>query len=100
MRYRLHRDSLTLGNIDGEYYDTHLIRSLDDFFQSVNDEEIDNFIDDGMVGVLLLSVKGPYYGGRILRINDVADKDSMLEFTILHQLPTKMYLTFTGRMKG
>lgn len=36
----------------------------------------------------------------VLRINDVADKDSMLEFAIVEQQYDILKLSFLGRMKG
>lgn len=80
-------------NVSNEYRDTHIIPSLHTFFNLVVNDggNINDYIDNGVY---------PGMFRNVLRINDVADENCMVEFTVRNIVNNVYYLDFIGRMKG
>lgn len=76
------------------YLKEHIIKSLDSYFGNTSDERItDDISQEGYV-----TSTGEDYP--LLRINDLADDNAMLEFAVIGQQYDVLKLSFLGRMKG
>lgn len=80
-----------LGN---EYLENNILQSLNKYFENSDNDRIYSDIEpDGYV---------TDYGNKypLLRINDVANSDAMLEFAVMGQMYDVLNLSYVGRMKG
>lgn len=90
MRYALRNQEKIAAAYSPEYLQQHLIASLDNFFRTVD--------EDAIMEYWRINEFHSLYP--ILRINDTADKDCMLEFAIIGRQYDVLKLAFMGRMKG
>lgn len=94
MRYALRKQDKIASVFGHDYLKNHIIQSLDSFFA--------NSDDDHIVGAIELDAyqtpSGENYA--VLRCNDLADDNAMLEFAVIVQHYDVLHLSFLGRMKG
>lgn len=94
MRYALRKQDKIASALGDDYLKNHIIQSLDSFFA--------NSDDDRIVGSIELEAyqtsSGENYA--VLRCNDIADDNAMLEFAVIVQHYDVLHLSFLGRMKG
>lgn len=90
MRYALRNQEKIAAAYSPDYLKQHLIASLDRFFATVDEDAL---LEYWRINTFVQ----PY---PILRINDVADADCMLEFAIIDRQYDVLKLAFMGRMKG
>lgn len=77
-----------------EYLENNIMQSLIKYFSnSCNDRIYSDIEPDGYV-----TDCGKKYP--LLRINDVANSDAMLEFAVMGQMYDVLNLSYVGRMKG
>ena len=94
MRYALRKQDKIAAAIGDDYLKNHILKSLDSFFRKSNDEciissvELDTYHTES----------GESYA--VLRVNDLADDNAMLEFAVVGQQFDVLKLAFLGRMKG
>lgn len=69
----------------------HIIASLYKYFADASEEEIEEALE-------YQTINGKEY--QVLQINDVADKDAMIEFVIVGRQYNVFRLAFNGRIKG
>lgn len=94
MRYTLRKQDKIASVYSESYLKEHIISSLDYYFDKFNDERItDDISQEGYA-----SKTGEDYP--ILRINDLADDNAMLEFVVIGKQYDVLKLSFLGRMKG
>lgn len=94
MRYTLRKQDKIASVYSESYLKEHIISSLDYYFDRCDDERItDDISQEGYV-----TSTGEDYP--ILRINDLADNNTMLEFVVVGQQYDVLKLSFLGRMKG
>lgn len=93
MRYALRKKEKISEVFSEEYLQDHIIASLDNVFNNTPTEIIEEALS-----VEYQTINGKNY--QVIRINDVADKDCMLEFAIVGQQYDVLKLSFLGRMKG
>lgn len=89
MRYALRKQDKIASVYSEAYLKEHIIKSLDYYFGRFSDEHIVYEIKSED------SIKFP-----LLRINDLADDNAMLEFAVIGQQYDVLKLSFLGRMKG
>lgn len=96
MRYALRKQD-KISSVYGEaYLKGHIIKSLERYFNQQKEEDIiDNIDSENAYTVEALKISYP-----VLRINDLADDDAMLEFAITGQQYDVLHLSFLGRIKG
>jgi len=92
MRYALRKKDKIASVYSEGYLNDHIIQSLNRYFSTHNDSEIAETIE--------IADKVDNTNYPILRINDVADDNCMLEFAVLGQTYDVIKLSFLGRMKG
>ncbi|MEG1729602.1 MAG: hypothetical protein RR280_08710 [Bacteroidaceae bacterium] len=92
MRYALRKKDKIAQELSTPYLDDHILQSLKYYFENRTDEQIQDDLDE----------TDRYSNVRydVLRINDQADDNCMLEFAILDQEYDVMKLAFLGRVKG
>lgn len=90
MKYYLRNQDKIASSLSQEYLSNHILKSLDKFFE-MELCDISNFVDGETIQ------NGKYL---ILRINDISDRDAMLEFAILAEADEVFFLAFIGRIKG
>ncbi len=94
MRYALRKQDKIASSFGEDYLKSHIIESLDMLFENSDDERIIGAIElDGYS-----TPSGESYA--VLRINDIADDNAMLEFAVICQQYDVLKLAFLGRMKG
>ena len=94
MRYALRKQDKIASAYSKAYLKEHIISSLDSYFGNTSDERItDDISQEGYV-----TSTGEDYP--LLRINDLADDNAMLEFAVIGQQYDVFKLSFLGRMKG
>lgn len=94
MRYALRNQEKIAKVYSEEYLKQHIIASLDNYFsENCNTRILHDCAQEAYV-----SADGTNY--QILRINDIADKDCMLEFYVLIKIYDVLRLAFVGRIKG
>lgn len=94
MRYTLRKQDKISSVYSVAYLNDHILESLDLYFGNTNDDRIiDDISQEGYV-----TSTGEDYP--VLRINDTADDNAMLEFMVLSQTYDVLILSFLGRMKG
>lgn len=94
MTYTLRRQDKIASVFGDDYLKNHIIKSLDRFFANSDDD----FIFSSIELDAYQTPSGENYA--VLRCNDLADNNSMLEFAVLVQLYDVQHLAFLGRMKG
>lgn len=93
MRYALRKQDKISSVYSESYLKDHIIKSLDSYFGNTNDERInDDISQEGYV-----TSTGEDYP--ILRINDLADDNTMLEFVVIDRKYDVLKLSFLGRIK-
>lgn len=96
MRYALRKQD-KIASVYGEVYlKEHIIKSLESYF---NRQKYENIIDD-INSEVAYTVEMRKISYPVLRINDLADDNAMLEFAITDQQYDVLHLSFLGRMKG
>jgi hypothetical protein len=93
MRYSLRNKQKIAAAYSEDYLNKHIIASLDKYFTQ-SDEQI---TDDAMQEFYTTSNGSEY---PLLRVNDVADENSMIEVAIVGQQYDVLKLAFLGRVKG
>lgn len=93
MRYSLRNKQKIAAAYSEGYLNKHIVASLDRYFTQ-SDEQI---TDDAMQE-FLKTAKGAEYP--LLRVNDVADEEAMIEVAIVGQQYDVLRLAFLGRVKG
>lgn len=91
MRYALRNQDKIASSFSTEYLQQHLIESLNKFFAINTADEIEETLEFEVIN-------GNEY--QILRINDIADEDCMLEFIVIGRQYDVLRLAFNGRIKG
>lgn len=90
MRYALRNQDKIAAAYSSGYLQQHLIGSLNRFFETVD--------EDALNDCWIVNIPNERYP--ILRINDIADENGMLEFAIIDRKYDVLKLAFLGRMKG
>lgn len=90
MRYALRNQNKIAAAYGADYLQQNLIDSLNRFFETVDEDALNDY--------WVLTAPGEPYP--ILRINDVADNNCMVEFAIISRQYDVLKLAFLGRMKG
>lgn len=94
MRYALRKQDKIKAVLGNEYLENNILQSLNKYFENSDNDRIYSDIEpDGYV---------TDYGNKypLLRINDVANSDAMLEFAVMGQMYDVLNLSYVGRMKG
>lgn len=90
MRYALRKQDKIKEVLGKKYLENNILQSLknSDNDRIYSDIEPDGYVTD--------------YGNKypLLRINDVANSDAMLEFAVMGQMYDVLNLSYVGRMKG
>ena len=101
MRFALRKQDKIKEVLGNEYLENNILQSLNKYFENsdndrytpichriYSDIEPDGYVTD--------------YGNKypLLRINDVANSDAMLEFAVMGQMYDVLNLSYVGRMKG
>lgn len=91
MRYALRNQDKIATAYSKDYLQQHIIESLHRYFTNVSENEIEEELE-------YQTINGKEY--QVLKINDVVDENSMLEFVIIGRLYDVFRLAFNGRIKG
>ena len=91
MRYALLNQEKIAAAYSTDYFQQHIIASLYKYFADASEEEIEEALE-------YQTINGKEY--QVLQINDVADKDAMIEFVIVGRQYNVFRLAFNGRIKG
>lgn len=94
MRYALRKQDKIASVFGDDCLKNHIIQSLDSFFANSDDDRIIGGIDLDAYQ----ATSGESYA--VLRCNDLADGNAMLEFAVIGQQFDVLKLSFLGRMKG
>lgn len=94
MRYSLRNKEKIASAYSEAYLKEHILASLDRYFANNSEEQI---TDDAMQEFYTTSNGSEY---PLLRVNDVADENSMIEVAIVGQQYDVLRLAFLGRVKG
>lgn len=92
MKYALRRQEIAM--CSPEYVTEHILKSLNSYFGKQDNKRIMDDISQEKY----VSPYGGYYS--LLRINDLADENAMLEFSVIDWYQDVFELCFLGRMKG
>lgn len=94
MRYALRKQDKIKAVLGNEYLENNILQSLNKYFGNNDDDRI--YSDTKPYGFVT------EYGNKypLLRINDVANSDAMLEFAVMGQMYDVLNLSYVGRMKG
>lgn len=90
MRYALRNQDKIAAAYGLDYLQQHLIDSLKKFFETVDEDALNDY--------WVINIPNERYP--ILRINDMADENCMLELAIIGRVYDVLKLAFLGRMKG
>lgn len=93
MRYALRKQDKIKEVLGIEYFENNIIQSLNKYFENSDNRIYSDIEPDGYV-----TDSGNKYP--LLRINDVANSDAMLEFAVMGQMYDVLNLSYVGRMKG
>ena len=94
MRFSLRNQQKIKEVLGIEYLENNVMQSLIKYFSNSENDRIYSDIEpDGYV---------TDYGNKypLLRINDVANSNAMLEFAVIVQMYDVLNLSYVGRMKG
>lgn len=94
MRFSLRKQDKIKAVLSNEYLENHILPSLRAYFANNDDEQI--YTDIDTMGYY--TETGNVYP--LLRINDVANENAMLEFVIIGQMYDVLNLSYVGRLKG
>ncbi len=94
MRYALRKQDKIASAFGDDYLKNHIIKSVDEFFAKSDDDRIIDAIDLDAYQ----TPSGERYA--VLRLNDLADDNAMLEFAVIGQQFDVLKIAFLGRMKG
>lgn len=92
MKYALRRQEIAMWSPD--YVTEHILKSLNFYFGKQDNKRI---MDD-ISQEYYIDPYGVHYP--LLRINDLADENAMLEFAVIGRQHDVLELCFLGRMKG
>lgn len=92
MKYALRRQEIAM--CSPEYVTEHILKSLNFYFGKQDNKRI---MDD-ISQEYYIDPYGVHYP--LLRINDLADENAMLEFSVIDWYKDVFELCFLGRMKG
>lgn len=92
MKYALRNQEIAM--YSPEYVTEHILKSLNSYFGIQDNKRI---IDD-ISQEYYIDPYGRHYP--LLRINDLADENAMLEFSVIDWYQDVFELCFLGRMKG
>lgn len=92
MKYALRRQEIAM--CSPEYVTEHILKSLNFYFGKQDNKRI---MDD-ISQEYYIDPYGVHY--QLLRINDLADENAMLEFSVIDWYQDVFELCFLGRMKG
>lgn len=92
MKYALRRQEIAM--CSPEYVTEHILKSLNFYFGKQDNKRI---MDD-ISQEYYIDPYGVHYP--LLRINDLADENAMLEFSVIDWYQDVFELCFLGRMKG
>lgn len=92
MKYALRRQEIAM--CSPEYVTEHILKSLNSYFGKQDNKRI---MDD-ISQEYYIDPYGVHYP--LLRINDLADENAMLEFSVIDWYQDVFELCFLGRMKG
>lgn len=90
MRYALRNQNKIAAAYGADYLQQNLINSLNRFFETVDEDALNDY--------WVLTVPGEPFP--ILRINDMADDNCMVEFAVINKQYDVLQLAYIGRMKG
>lgn len=94
MRFALRKQDKIKDILGNEYLEKNILQSLNIYFENSDNDRIYSDIEpDGYV-----TCSGNKYP--LLRINDVANSNAMLEFAVIGQMYDVLKLSYVGRMKG
>lgn len=93
MRYSLRKQEKIKNALGADYLQNNIIASLNQYFKMSNERILLDIEPNGIV-----TSAGKQYP--LLRINDVANSDAMLEFAVVGQMYDVLNLSYVGRMKG
>lgn len=93
MRYALRNQEKIAAVYSEDYLNRHILPSLKEAFANTPTEIIEEALT-----VEFQTINGKNY--QILRVNDLADDDAMLEFAVVGRQFDVLKLAFMGRMKG
>ncbi len=96
MRFALRKQEKIASAYSERYLKEHILSSLKSYFEKRKNDDIFNDMDSNDT----YTYDGREISYPVLRINDVADKDCMLEFAIVGHQYDVLKLSFLGRMKG
>lgn len=94
MRYALRKQEKIKEVLGKEYLENNILQSLNKYFGNNDDDRIYSDIEPDWYVT--------DYGNKypLLRINDVANSNAMLEFAVIGQMYDVLNLSYVGRMKG
>lgn len=93
MRFSLRKQDKIKAVLSNEYLENHILPSLRAYFAKNDDEQIYTDID----AMGYYTETGNVYP--LLRINDVANENAMLEFVVIGQMYDVLKLSYVGRLK-
>jgi hypothetical protein len=96
MRYALRKQDKIASALGESYLKHHIIKSLDNYFNKQKNIDIIDYMEDEIV----YTNETRQISYPILRINDLADDNAMLEFAVIGQQYDVLRLSFLGRIKG
>ena len=91
MRCALRNQEKIAAAYSADYLQQHIIASLYKYFSDASEDKIEEALE-------YQTINGNEY--QVLQINDVADKDAMLEFVIVGRQYNVFRLAFNDRIKG
>lgn len=92
MRYALRNQDKIAAAYSRDYLQQHILQSLDSAFEITPTESIEEALS-----LEFQTINGKEY--QVLRVNDLADDDSMLEFAVVGWQYDVLHLAFLGRIK-
>lgn len=93
MRYALRNQEKIAAVYSNDYLQQHIIASLKYAFENTPTEVFEEALT-----VEYQTINGKNY--QIIRVNDLADNDAMLEFAVVGRQYDVLKLAFIGRIKG
>lgn len=94
MRFALRKQDKIKAVLGKEYLENHILPSLKEYFSKNDDQQI--YTDIDMMGYY--TETGKTYP--LLRINDVANENAMLEFVVIGKMYDVFNLSYVGRLEG
>lgn len=94
MRYALRNKSKIAEAFGEDYLNLHVVASLDTYFAHANNQQVTEDISQERYA----ANSGNSFP--LLRINDMADDNCMVEFAVISKKYDVLQLAYIGRMKG